>query len=507
MKSIILKLTGLKLIASITGLFYYILQVRIFGATAEVDAFFVAISAVYMISSLVQSGQLSEVLLPEYLKQKRKFGDRGAHDLLSVILNRMVVFITPILVILYFFSPLIISIIGPGLDPDIQALSADILSLSLIIVILTVISAFINTTLNAEQIFGRAETTGIINGVISISILLFFHEQFQIFTLVYALIAGKFMEFVIGLVFLKRIGYSYRFIWNLPDFNLLKFFRLMITTSGYVGATQLYSVVLTAMATFLPAGTFSIYNYVMQLSGKASGIIMGPVSTVFFSKFSKLASEGKKNLVNYLEKPLIGLLLFTFVIFCFILLSGHEILHILWSKRSLTDNEFLIAYLMLCLNFFGFIFNANGSIFRKTAVAMGYAKPLYKMWIGVQIFSAFYAFVSIYFLGTVGLASIIVVNMVLMASASFIMSQRSGINAIPIYRKLAESKNFGTFLISVLISTLVMMYFFTYMDISMIPSLVIKIATLGIVVIGLGYALFPMLIKRVIPKLIPALQK
>lgn len=507
MKSIILKLTGLKLIASTTGLLYYILQVRIFGATAEVDAFFVAISAVYMISSLVQSGQLSEVLLPEYLKQKSEFGDRGAHDLLSVILNRMVVFITPILIILYFFSPLIISVIGPGLDPEIQALSAQILSLSLIIVLLTVISAFINTTLNAEQIFGRAETTGIINGIISISILLLFHEQFHIFTLVYALIAGKFTEFIIGLFFLKKIGYSYRLIWKLPDFNLLKFFRLMITTSGYVGATQLYSVVLTAMATFLPAGTFSIYNYVIQLSGKASGIVMVPISTVFFSKFSKLASEGNKNLVKYLEKPLVGLLLFTFVLFCLILLSGQEILHILWSKRSLTDTEFLIAYVMLCLNFFGFMFNANGSIFRKTAVALGNAKPLYKMWIGVQIFSAFYAFVSIYFVGTIGLASIIVVNMILMAASSFIMSQRSGIDAIPIYRKLAASKNVGTFLLSVLISTLVLMYTFTYIDLTMIVSLVIKTAVLGLIVGALAYGLFPKLLKKEIPKLYPNYQK
>lgn len=505
--NIIFKLTGLKFIASTTGLLYYILQVRIFGATAEVDAYFVAISAVYMISSLVQSGQLSEVLLPEYLKQKHNFGDRGAHDLLSVILNRMVVFISPILIILFFFSSPIISVIGPGLDPAIQDLSAQLLSLSLIIVLMTVISAFINTTLNAEQIFGRAETTGIINGIISISILLLLHEQFHIFTLVYALIAGKFTEFLIGLIFLKKIGYKYRLIWNLQDFNLLKFFRLMVTTSGYVGATQLYSVVLTAMATFLPSGTFSIYNYVMQLSGKASGIVMGPISTVFFSKFSKLASEGKKNLVRYLEKPLIGLLLFTFVIFCIILLSGQEILHLLWSKRSLTNTEFLIAYIMLCLNFLGFIFNANGSIFRKTAVALGNAKPLYKMWIGVQIFSAFYAFVSIYFVGTIGLASIIVVNMILMASASFIMSQRSGINAIPIYKKLIASENFGSFILSVLITTLALMYFFSYTDMSIIISLIIKTVTLLLIVAGLAYFLFPALINNAWLKLSANFQK
>ena len=104
MKKIIIRLTGLKLVASIVGLAYSILQVRFFGASAEMDAYFVAMSAVYMITSLIQGGQLSEVFLPEYLKQKSKFGRKSAHNLLSAILNRMLLIVIIILVALSNWS-------------------------------------------------------------------------------------------------------------------------------------------------------------------------------------------------------------------------------------------------------------------------------------------------------------------------------------------------------------------------------------------------------------------
>lgn len=425
MKKIILKLTGLKLAASLIGLAYSILQVRFFGASAEMDAYFVAMSAVYMITSLIQGGQLSEVFLPIYLKQKSEVGSTTAHNLLSSILNRMALVVVLLLIILYFNSPFIVSLIGPGLGTEYKELSIQIFSLSLILVFFTLIGSFVNTTLNAEQIFGRAELTALINGLVSIAVLFWFYQDYGVFTLVYALLVGKVIEFVISLIFLKRIGFKYRLIWNSKDYDVTSFFKVMFTTSGYVGATQLYSVTITAMASFLPIGSLSIYNYVSQLSSKASSILMGPISTVFFSKFSAIVAEWKKNLVDYLKKPLSYIFTITFLIFCFICLIGYELLNLLWSEKSLSDSELKIAYIMLCLNFFGFIFSATGSIFRKASVALGNAKKLYKGWILVQLFCALYAFVSIYFLGIYGLISILVINMILMALTSFYVSEQS----------------------------------------------------------------------------------
>jgi putative peptidoglycan lipid II flippase len=316
--------------------------------------------------------------------------------------------------------------IGPGLDFESKLLSTRLFNLSLFLIFFTLIGSFVNTTLNAEQIFGRTEFTALLNGLISIGILFFFYEKFGVFTLIYALLVGKIVEFLIGLYYLRKIGYHHHFIWNATDgYNLSKFFKVMLTTSGYVGATQIYSVTMTAMASYLPTGSLSIFNYVSQLTTKASSIIMGPITTVFFSNFSKIVSEQKENLTEHLKKPLVYVFMITFLVFIFIFLFGDELLHFLWSKKSLSASEFEIAYMMLFLNFFGFIFTATSSIFRKSSIALGHSGQLYRSWIIVQIFSAIYAFVSIYFFGIYGLISILIINMILMSLTTFYISEQA----------------------------------------------------------------------------------
>ncbi len=474
MKKIIIKLTGLKLIASLLGLVYSILQVRYFGASAEMDAYFVAMSAVYMITSLIQGGQLSEVFLPIYLKQKSEFGAQAAHDVLSSILNRMMMVVGLMLALLYFIAPYIVSFIGPGLDDKYQDLSVQLFSLSLILIFFTLIGSFVNTTLNAEQIFGRTELTALINGFVSIGVLFYFYKDYGVFTLIYALLAGKLIEFLISLYYLKKIDYRYRLIWHSKEYNVTNFFKVMFTTSGYVGATQLYSVTITAMTSFLPSGSLSIFNYVKQLSTKASNILMGPISTVFFSKFSVLVTEGKQNLVDYLKKPLSYIFLITFLIFALIYLTGYDLLSLLWSEKSLNASELKLAYIMLCLNFFGFIFSSTGAIFRKAAVALEKAKQLYKGWIKVQLFCALYALASIYFLGVYGLVSILVINMILMAFTSFYVSEKSGINSKKLIYEFLTNKKFVSFLTIILISTILFRIFFDIFSILNIYSILLK---------------------------------
>lgn len=498
MKKIIIKLTGLKLIASVVGLAYSILQVRFFGASAEMDAYFVAMSAVYMITSLIQGGQLSEVFLPEYLKQKAKFGSETAHNLLSAILTRMTLIVSIILIISYLLSPIIIDLTGPGLHSEFKELGTQLFSLSLILIFFTLIGSFVDTTLNAEQIFGRSELSGLINGLVSIGILVVFYGKYGIFTLVYALLVGKLIEFVISLYFLKKIGYKYKLVWSSPQYNVFNFFKVILTTSGYVGATQVYSVTMTAMTSFLPVGSLTIFNYVTQLSSKASNIIMGPISTVFFSKFSTIVSEGKKNLVSYLKKPLSYIFVITFIIFCFIIIVGNELLHLLWSKKSLNASEFGIAYIMLCLNFFGFIFSAIGSIFRKSSVALGNAKILYKGWIFVQLFCAVYAFISIYFLGIFGLISILVLNMILMASTSFYISEQGGIKSKSMIYKLIMNKKFILFVTGMSFSTLSIILVFNSIYLTNIYNLVAKGFIMGIITTLMLYTIFKVELKELL---------
>lgn len=429
-------LTVLKIIAAITGLVYSVLQVRYFGANAAMDAYFVALTAVYVITSIVQGGQLAEVFLPEYLKVKSEQSAAQAHQLFSAMMNRVLVVVAVFSFVVYFLAPFLIQVLGVGLPQEYQVLATDLFRVALLLILFTLFSAFVSATLNAEHVYGRTELTGLINSLLSLILIVLFHQVVGLWILVYALLAGKVVELATGIFFLKKAGVRYYAIWRVADYDLNRFFKVLFVTSGYVGATQFYTTVLTAATSLLPEGTLSIFNYVKQLSTKASGIVLMPISTIFFSKFATLVAQHKANLTSYLTKPLMAMLVIAGTMLALIILVGNELLSLLWSEKTLTPTDFKLAYLMLVLNFAGIFISAIGGIFRKSAISMGAPKPLYIRWIGVQLFCAGYSYGIITAFGTLGLISILPLNMILMAVVSIYSAYREGIDVSVLLKDL-----------------------------------------------------------------------
>src|SRR5690606_25492414 len=123
-------------------------------------------------------------------------------------------------------------------------------------------------------------------------------------------------------------------------------------------------------ASFLPAGTLSVYNYVQQLAAKFYTIIMGPVSTVFFTQITNVIVGGAKKLDPYLKKPTLYIYIIFYSIFIIIAMFGQELLSLLWSVKSVSADHFNFAFIMLVLNFAAFIFTSVGYLFRKVGVAL-----------------------------------------------------------------------------------------------------------------------------------------
>ena len=421
------KLAVLKILGALIGLLYSVLQVRYFGANGIVDAYFVATAALYLITSLTQGGQLAEVFLLEYLQQKESYGISAASLLLSAIINRISALLAILLLVLYYLAPWIIQLMGPGLESANRALSIELFQISLVLILFNIIASFINTALNAEEIYGRAEITALINSSVSITLLIVFHEQFGIWILIYSLLAGKIIEFFVGIYFLKKIGFDYSFTYKIKGYDFGSFFRVLYSTSGYVGATQVYNIVLTALGSLLPEGSLSIFNYVKQLSNRSRNIVAIPVNTVFFSKFSLKVSRGEKNLSKYLHLPVLGLGLFGLLQICLVISAGQPLLKVLWKESSLTSSEFYLAYVMFILSITGFAFSMVGGIFRKSVVAMNGASKLYLFWTLVQLTTALYSYAAISLFEVWGLATIPFFNMILLSGTSIWVAKTNDI--------------------------------------------------------------------------------
>lgn len=472
-------LTILKIISAITGLSYSVLQVRYFGANLFMDAYFVALTATYVITSILQGGQLAEVFLPEYLKVKSEHSATRAHKFFSAVMNRILLVVVILSLIMYFLAPFLIRLLGVGLPPEFQVLATDFFRVALPLILFSLFSAFVTSVLNAEQVYGRTEITGLINSLLSLSLIILFHQEVGVWILVYALLAGKVVEAATGLYFLNKAGVVYSPIFLVADYDLNRFFKVLFVTSGYVGATQLYTIVLTAATSLLPDGTLSIFNYVKQLSTKASGVVLMPISTIFFSKFATLVARHKTNLTFYLEKPLMMMFFIAATMLALIIMVGNELLMILWREKALSPGDLELAYFMMSFNFVGIFFSAIGGLFRKSAISMGTAKPLYLRWIGVQIFCMGYSYFIIKVFGTLGLSTILPLNMTMMAGVSLYSAYRVGIDVSLLLRNLLFQNGGGIFLLVLTSFTWGICYLTLPLGNSIILSLVVKLLGIG----------------------------
>ena len=439
-------LSGLRIVYSILGLTYSVLQVRIFGTSRAVEVFFVANAVTYLVTSLTQSGQLSEFFLPVYLSIKAKEGKKAAYRAFSVLINRFAVFLSILLVVFYFISPVVVSLMAPGFSVADKELCVKMFRFFLILLELQFINSFIDVTLNAEKIFGRLEWAAILNSIISLILLILFYKTFGIWILVITLFAGKLIEFVITIIFVKKVGIKYSFIWTESTFDAKAFFKLMLTTSGYVVSTQIYNMVFTAMATLLPQGTYAIFKYVQAISVKAGGILLSPLSTVFFSHFSEHVASGKKGLESKMRDPILYSFLLGFSLTCFVVLLGHEVIDVLWKSKNVGDYFLNIGYWMLVINFISFTFGAVANIYRKVAVSLDKGKNIYQLWMVAQIITAILSYLIITPLGWIGLVFVTFFSAILTTFACVLVVRKSSV----IISETIDSKG----LISIIFSTI-----------------------------------------------------
>lgn len=415
-------LTALKLIGALLGIFYSILQVRYFGTDRIVEVFFAAQSVVYLVSSLTQSGQLAEVYLPIYLQLKEEYNHSIASQSFSIIINRILCYVSFILVFMFFTAPIIMELFIPGFSDDDQEFATLIFRALLPLVLVQIISSFINTVLNAEKIYGRVEVAGIVSYIFSILILVYFFEEWNIWSLVVALYVGRLIDFVIGLIYLRKQEINYSIIWNIDEFDAQDLLKTLFSTFTYTGATQILNWAYTASLSFLPQGTFAIFKYVNLLFSKSGSIIVDPVKTLLFTEFSTKRKENNANNIELLKKAtnisiILGILIFTIAMF-----SGYEGMSLIWGGKKFDSESLDKAFPILIAFFSLYTIQIAYGISRKYVVSCGLAAELYNKQAVTQVISAGVVFLLVSYFGYLGLIIGLLTNRILLLSVPFIMN-------------------------------------------------------------------------------------
>jgi len=265
-----------------------------FGAGNELDVYYTAFTVPDFIALVFIFGAISAAVIPIFSEHLVKSKEE-AWRYFSKLLNIFFVFLITICAVLMIFTPTIISIIAPGFSPakkEVAVMLMRIMFLSPIILgasnmvsaILQVFHRFIATAL--APIFYNL---GIITGI------LFFVPRFGLVGLAFGVVFGGIMHLLIQLPAFFFSGFRYKPSFDFKDASVIKTIRLMIPRSLGLGAGQLNTIAITAIASTLMAGSIAVFNLASNLAMIFLNTIVVSLSTASFPAMSMAFIRGNRN--------------------------------------------------------------------------------------------------------------------------------------------------------------------------------------------------------------------
>jgi putative peptidoglycan lipid II flippase len=161
-------------ISRVLGLAREIVLTNLFGASAAVDAFIAAIVVPRALYDLLIGGHVNGAIVPVLSEIVTKKGRDELWRLVSVLLSMVTAGLAALVLLLEIGAPLVIRVVGGGLDAHTQALAVSLLRLTSPALIFMGLFAVLSGTLYALRVFSwPAFATAVFNGVIVIITLLF----------------------------------------------------------------------------------------------------------------------------------------------------------------------------------------------------------------------------------------------------------------------------------------------------------------------------------------------
>ena len=194
-----------------------------FGSGMETDMYFIAMSATILITNLM-SNAIRTTFIPVFAEIKVAEGEKGKLDHTNNMIN-IVFFLSLILVCIAWIAlPLIIKLLAKGFYGEQYNLAINLLRIGLSMIIFSGIIGIFSGFLQSEQRYISTALIGLPFNLVYILSLLFLSAKFGIKGLMVVSVIAVFSQILIQLPEAKRAGYKYKFIFNIKDKYIKKYF-------------------------------------------------------------------------------------------------------------------------------------------------------------------------------------------------------------------------------------------------------------------------------------------
>ena len=288
-----LVVTGAFLASRVLGWVRVVVLGNLYGASAELDAYYAAFRIPDLVFQLVAAGAIASSLIP-VLSSLVAHGDRQrAWRTASTVLNLMLGVMLVLSLLLAVFAPAIVPLLVPGFDEPTTKMTIELTRLMLISPVFLAAGAIASAILNTEDRFGAAAMAPVAYNACIIAFALLLAPWLGVFAAALGVVAGSVAHLVVQVPALRGI-FHYSLRTDIGDEAARRSFWLMLPRALGMGANQITFLVNTALASTLAVGAVVSYNVAFSVLQIPLGVIGLPLGIVLLPALSRALARGEE---------------------------------------------------------------------------------------------------------------------------------------------------------------------------------------------------------------------
>jgi putative peptidoglycan lipid II flippase len=264
-----------------------------FGASRELDAYFAAFRIPDAIFQLVVAGALSAALIPVFSSYRAREQEREAWRLASSVINLVVIALAGLSLLMAIFAPALVPAVAPGFDAPTTELTIRMTRVMLLSPVLIGMGAVVSGILNSYERFAVPAMAPLAYNLAIIVAAIVLAPIMGVEGLAVGVAVGSLLHLVVQLPELGRVGQRYDLTIGLSHPGVRKVAWLMGPRMLGLAAGQLNFIISIVLASGLPEGSITAYNYAFQLSQIPVGVLGVSVAVALFPTLSRDAALGR----------------------------------------------------------------------------------------------------------------------------------------------------------------------------------------------------------------------
>ncbi len=322
----------------ILGLAREILTAALFGASGQLDAFYVAYTLANLTRQLLAEGALSAAFVPVFSQTLIKDGKEQAASLARQAMTVLLLAGSVTVLSGMFFSPFLVKIMAPGFSGAKLALATTLTRAMFPFLLFMSLAALVMGVLNSLDSYFVPAIAPALSNIIFIAIVAITGTGLGVWSLAIAVLVGGLFQF--GLQWFWSAGSGVLLIPSRPDMKdkeLKRMFSLFLPYAAGLSLNQVNPVISRMLASFLEDGAISVLNYANRIIQLPLGLFVIAISQAVLPELSRCSMNAGDNFRIMMRDSLRFTLFIVLPATVGLIFLSEQIVHILFHRGAFND--------------------------------------------------------------------------------------------------------------------------------------------------------------------------